>query len=256
MDSYQPTSGYRPGSPRERLVSSAMSLAIILIVLLAVIFQTVVSPQQPARQRPTTFNVASEDPNKAARSSEARPKAPQVATRAPKADSPRPKPVITVQKQVERADAEDGIPGFIPLSKADFAASDIGKMKGAAQGSNADGKGNDARTAQGPGDGPGGVRLYNAEWYRRPTDAQLSTYLPGKPGLEGWGEVACRTIPDYRVEDCTILGESPRGSGFGRSVQNAAWQFLVRPPLINDKPQVGEWVRIRITYTSGGPTAR
>lgn len=257
MDSStQPASGYRPGSPRERLVSSAMSLGIILIVILTAIYQTVVAPPQPARQRPTTFNVAADDPNRAARSSQARPKAPQVATRAPQADSPRPKPVITVQKQVERADAQEGIPGFIPLSSAEFAASDIGKMKGPAKGSDEDGKGKDARTAYGPGEGPGGVRLYNAEWYRRPTDAELATYLPQKPGLEGWGLIACRTIPDYRVEDCTILGESPRGSGFGRAVQNAAWQFRVRPPRIDNKPQVGEWVRIRIDYTTRGPTAR
>jgi hypothetical protein len=249
-------SGYKPNSPRERLVSSAMSLGIILIVLLLAIFQTVVAPQQSERQRPTTFNVAADDPNKAARSSQSRPKAPQAATRAPQEDSPRPKPVITVQKQVERPDTPEGIPGFIPLSSADFAASDIGKMKGPAKGSDNDGKGNDARTAYGPGEGPGGVRLYDAEWYRRPTDAQLSTYMPNKPGLEGWGLVACRTIADYHVEDCTILGESPRGSGFGRAVQNAAWQFLVRPPRIDNKPQVGEWVRIRITYSSRGATAR
>lgn len=256
MDSFQPASRYRPGSTRERLVSSAMSLAIILIVLLAVIFQAVVAPKLPPSQRPTTFDVTANNPNKAARSSQARPKAPQVATRAPQADSPRPKPVITVQKQVERPDAQEGIPGFIPLSSADLAASDIGRMKGPAKGSDSEGQGRDTRTAYGPGEGPGGVRLYDAEWYRRPTDAELGTYLPQKNGLEGWGLVACRTIADYHVEDCTILGESPRGSGFGRAVQNAAWQFLVRPPRIDNKPQVGEWVRIRITYTTRGATAR
>lgn len=252
-----PATGYQPGSPRERAVASALSLGIILIVVLAVIYQAVVPPERTPVKRPITFNVEADDPDKSARSSQARPKAPQAATRpVPRQDRPRPKPPITVQKQVERAEPEDGIPGFIPLSKADFAASDIGRIKGAAKGSDSNGKGNDSRTAYGPGQGPGGVRLYEAEWYRPPTSAQLVTYLPDANGVEGWGLVACRTVERYHVEDCQILGESPRGSGFGRAVQNAAWQFLVRPPRVNDKPQVGEWVRIRIDYLNGRASAR
>lgn len=241
--------GYQPGSPRERAVASALSFGIILAVVLLAIYQAIVPPERVETKRPVTFDVAAEDPNKAARSSQSRPKAPRVATRAPEQPAnPRPKPPITVQKQVERADADEGIPGFIPMSRADFAASDIGKMKGRAAGSDSSGKGKDSRTAYGPGEGPGGVRLFNAEWYRRPTDAELATYMPKNGQLEGWGEVACRTVDRYHVEDCQILGESPRGSGFGRAVQNAAWQFLVRPPRIDDKPQVGEWVRIHIDY--------
>jgi hypothetical protein len=248
-DSYRPASGYRPGSPRERLGSSVLSFGIILIVVLAMIFQTIVAPERPDTDRPVTFDVAADDPDKAARSSQSRPKAPRVATRAPERASAQPKPPITVQKQVERSDAEEGIPGFIKLSRADFAASDIGKMKGPAKGSDSNGRGSDSRTAYGPGEGPGGVKLYEAEWYRRPTDAELATYMPQNGGLEGWGLIACQTVERYHVENCQILGESPRGSGFGRAVQNAAWQFLVRPPRVDNKPQVGAWVRIRIDYS-------
>lgn len=246
---YRPAPGYRPGSPRERLISSALSLGIILLVVLAMIFQAIVPPERVKTKRPVTFSVSGEDPNKTARSSQARPKAPQVATRAVKPATSQPKPVITIQKRVEKPDADDGIPGFIHMSKSDLAAADIGKMKGSAQGSANNGKGADSRTAYGPGDGPGGVRLYDADWYRRPTDAELATYMPQNGGIEGWGLIACRTIERYHVEDCQILGESPRGSGFGRAVQNAAWQFLVKPPRIDSKPQIGTWVRIRIDYS-------
>lgn len=98
--------------------------------------------------------------------------------------------------------------------------------------------------------------LHNADWFRKPTDAQLGGYLPQSAAREGWGLVACQTIEKYHVENCRILDESPKGSGFGRAVQNAAWQFLVIPPRVNGKPQIGEWVRIQIDYTERGAEIR
>ena len=64
----------------------------------------------------------------------------------------------------------------------------------------------------------------------------------------GWGLIACRTAPDYRVEDCVALAEYPEGSQINRAVLAAAWQFKVRPPRRGGQPQVGSWVRIRIDY--------
>jgi protein TonB len=102
------------------------------------------------------------------------------------------------------------------------------------------------------GTAPGGEKLYNAQWHRRPTNAELTTYLP--PNMQnGWGMVACRTVADYRVEDCREVGQSPAGSGLSRAVRLAAWQFRVRPPRIGGKPLVGEWVRIRIEWHEGVP---
>jgi periplasmic protein TonB len=61
--------------------------------------------------------------------------------------------------------------------------------------------------------------------------------------------IACRTVPDFRVEDCQLLSESPAGSNIGRAVLAAAWQFRVRPARVGGRSQVGSWVRIRIDYT-------
>ncbi|OBX18613.1 hypothetical protein A9995_11700 [Erythrobacter sp. QSSC1-22B] len=97
------------------------------------------------------------------------------------------------------------------------------------------------------GAAPDGSPLYAARWYREPTNQELAGYLSAARG-PGWGLIACKTAPNWRVEDCVIVGESPAGSAIARSAQAAAWQFQVRPPRVGGSYQVGAWVRIRITY--------
>lgn len=97
------------------------------------------------------------------------------------------------------------------------------------------------------GTAPNGEPLYAAAWYREPSDAELRGYLSTASG-PGWALIACRTAPDYRVEDCVGLDEHPAGSQIMRAVLGAAWQFRVRPPRIGGRLQVGSWVRIRIDY--------
>lgn len=97
------------------------------------------------------------------------------------------------------------------------------------------------------GTAPNGQPLYAAQWYREPTNQELAGYLSTAQG-PGWGLIACRTAPEYRVEDCELLGEYPEGSNIGRATLAASWQFKVRPPRKGNRYLVGEWVRIRITY--------
>lgn len=97
------------------------------------------------------------------------------------------------------------------------------------------------------GTAPNGQPLYSAAWYREPRDDELRGYLSTASG-PGWGLIACRTAPDFRVEDCVGLAEYPRGSQINRAILAAAWQFRVRPPRLGGQPQVGSWVRIRIDY--------
>jgi hypothetical protein len=144
-------------------------------------------------------------------------------------------------------------PAFINLSKEEFAAADIGKMPKRASGGS---QSNNSGTAYGPGEGPGGSKLYNAEWYREPSDAEMATYMPHRDVSGGWAIIACRTEERYHVTDCRELGESPPGSGLSRALRQAAWQFLVRPPRIDGKPVIGAWVRIRFDFRAAKASAQ
>lgn len=97
------------------------------------------------------------------------------------------------------------------------------------------------------GTAPNGEPLYAAAWYSEPKPEQLRGYLSTANG-PGWGLIACRTVPDYRVEDCVALDEYPNGSQINRAVLAAAWEFKVRPPRLGGQSLVGAWVRIRIDY--------
>jgi len=106
-----------------------------------------------------------------------------------------------------------------------------------------------ARDSERVGTAPNGEPLYAAAWYREPGAAMLRGYLSTATG-PGWGLIACRTAPDYRVEDCVGLDEYPQGSRITRAVLAAAWEFRVRPARLGGQPQIGSWVRIRIDYNN------
>jgi protein TonB len=146
-------------------------------------------------------------------------------------------------------------PALIPLTRSQLAGGDITRAPVPAP---AAGPPAPPRQAYGPqntggpadtqrvGTAPNGQPLYAARWYREPTDAELAGYL--STATQGWGLIACRTAPDYRVEDCVAEGETP-GSEMARAVLAAAWQFKVRPPRLGGQDRIGAWVRIRIDYS-------
>jgi protein TonB len=136
-------------------------------------------------------------------------------------------------------------PPWIEMSSEDMAASDISKIPAAGSGGGGD--------SEVVGKGPNGESLYAAEWAREPTDAELSGYMP-RNAPEGFGLVACKTIPDNRVEDCIELDQTP-GSRLASAVRQAAWQFHVRPPRKGGRPLIGSWVRIRIDYYHSGTSS-
>ena len=231
---------------RRRTVSFVLALVVeALLILVLVLFGPHFIPgSKPEPRRATSFSLAPSE-KEAATAPEHRTKAHAAAKQASGKITPIPPmpPVITPPKVPTPPNA---LPGVLPIQ---LGASDISKLKSSASNDDGAETGTDSKLAYGPGEGPGGQPLYNAEWYREPTDAQLNGYLPKGAPPNSWALIACQTMPQFHVDNCRSLGESPVGSGLGRAMREAAWQFLVRPPRRGGKVLVGAWVKIRIDFT-------
>lgn len=233
---------------RERAGGLLFALGLNGLLLLALL---TLAPRPELREEdprnPVTFEMAAAPEAAAKKSVEPQKKRAEAAVPKKKAEIQPQQPVLKPLVELPVILSPVTVP-FIELDSAQMASADIGKMAPKEPGSGTEGQGN-SPAAAGPGEGPGGVQLFEAEWYRRPTPAELGGYMPANAPAGGWGLVACKTVENFRVENCQALGESPQGSGFARAVRLAAWQFLVRPPRVNGKAMVGSWVRIRIDYS-------
>ncbi len=238
---------YAP-SRRDRVVSFVLAVLVgVFLVFVLIIMSGVTGGGGPAGGQLVAINIsppsAEKDKAKAApkQDEKQQPEVQTVTTPPPKLP---PRVVIPSKNQIEWP------PGFIKLSREDLAKADISKIKPAGGGGQAGASAGGGGNAEGTGDGPGGARVYNAEWYREPTRAEMSPYMSGaRGGSSGdWAMIICRTVERYHVEDCREVDESPRGSGLARALRQAAWQFLVRPPRVDGKPQLGTWVRIRFDF--------
>ncbi|HEX8383335.1 MAG TPA: hypothetical protein VF592_08170 [Sphingomonas sp.] len=239
---------------RERLPSLLLALAAALLIVLALL-RLGLLPSQPA-EPPSDLNSFNVAPDDRAAGTPDTPAAAAARRRATGAAPPTPRPPVPpppVPKPV--VPPPPFAPGVLVLDPGQFAAADIGRLPSSGRGdATGDGAtGGDGASVYGPGEGPGGERLFNAEWFREPSDAELAGYLPPNGAPPGsWATIACRTAERYEVENCRSLGESPAGSGLARAMRQAAWQFRVRPPRIGGRPVIGAWVRIRISFDKRG----
>lgn len=162
-----------------------------------------------------------------------------------KAEKTVPNPIVPPPKPVTLPTANKG---FVEMSREDLAAGDIAKLPPARTAAQ-EGGGGAGDSPLASGQGPGGEPLYRAEWFREPREGELALYMPKSRPRSSWALIACRTIENYHVENCQALGESPPGSGLARGMRQAAWQFLIRPPRVGNKPLIGAWVSIRFDFT-------
>lgn len=241
------TSRFGDRNPRRRAASIALTIGAHLL-LAWLLLHLAPSPTRPSDEPPlNTFDVtppppgrtsAPASPDRAVTRRAAAGGSRTAAARVTRSPLPRPVPAPEANGAGQSILALDFDLGTVPRS-------------GTGEG-NADGAGKgDSVAAYGPGAGPGGERLYNAEWQREPRDAELNGYLPNGVASGSWAMIACRTIPDNQVENCRVMGEGPPGSGLGRAMRQAAWQFRILPPRIGGRPVMGAWVRIRFDWTAG-----
>lgn len=232
MPSYRAPDAYARPPLRRRASGFALALGVNLGLLLILLTLGVIPLPEKKPSRATIVDLIPESHSRSA----------ETARAAARPDKPVPKPppiILPVKPTIvpPPRPADKPLP-WIEMSSAELAAGDLKNLPKAAPGQG---------DSEEVGRGPHGEVLYAAEWAREPTDAELGGYLP-RNAPDGWGLIACKTIPDNRVDDCVELGQSPAGSHLASAVRQAAWQFRVRPPRKNGRPMVGEWVRIRIDY--------
>jgi protein TonB len=233
------------GARGRRAASFGLAVAAHVLIFL-LLLRLAPAPTPPdADEPPVTFSLSPEPAAKSQPAPRSRTVAKvaraSAAAAAPAAPAPAARPSAAVTPP----------PALLAGGMELFEAGDIGKLGSAEGRGESEGSG-DSVAAYGPGQGPGGQRLYNAEWHREPSRAELAGYLPSGAPPGSWALIACRTIEDYHVENCRSLGESPPGSGLARAMRQAAWQFRVRPPRIGGKTIVGAWVRIRFDFDKAG----
>lgn len=229
----------------------AISLAVLisaLLLLMLLTFGSVGKPDSKTEQVSMVSleasEIADEAPEPSAAKAERSEKRPE--PKPPSEEPPSPKPAAQ-----QATPAVQPVPAPpIPVPVAQQPSPEIARpvlRPGTYGPPDTGGSSSSFRDSERVGTAPNGEPLYAATWYRQPSDDELRGYLSTASG-PGWGLIACRTAPDYRVEDCVGLDEYPTGSQINRAVLAAAWQFKVRPPRLGGKLMVGSWVRIRIDY--------
>ena len=230
----------------DRLTGAAFALIAELLLILVVLSMGLAGREPPKEARALvsmTVRPPAPTPTKAP---ETKPRARRETLQQPRSQPDAP---AASAKQAEPPQSQP----IILMSKSEMATFDIAKLPrpstpapGKARFGPADGgvTGDSKRV----GTAPGGEPMYAASWYREPYDDELSGYLSTASG-PGWALIACRTVANFRVEDCVGLDEFPERSNLLRAVLAAAWQFQVRPPRVGGVSRVGDWVRIRIEYS-------
>jgi len=227
---------------RHRAAAAAIALALELLLILVLIALGVRAlPRKEVAMAPATFDVSEESKKPTPeQQAAAAPAPPQRQATAPQ-PQPAP-PAVAVPSPPPAA--------IIPVSPQQMQAFDISRLarppapKAPAYGpANSPVFGDSVRV----GTAPNGQPMYGASWYlHEPTHQEMAGYL--STAQPGWALITCKTVPDYRVENCVGLDEYPENSHLIESVIAASWQFRVRPPRVNGVLEVGDWVRIRFTY--------
>jgi periplasmic protein TonB len=241
LSAYRLSSPYERPPLRRRASGLALALAVNLALLLVLLGIGKFAPEARKTSQALVVDLLPES-----RSAEAPAKA-DAAHKIVKQQQTRPMakppPIALPAKPTIAAPPPSPPVQILEMSKEEMAAGNIANLPKA-------GASSGAGDSEVVGRGPHGEVLYAAEWARRPTDTELGGYLPHNP-QDGFGLVACKTMPGDRVEDCVELDQTP-GSHLASAVRQAAWQFRVRPPRKNGHLLVGSWVSIRIDYTIQG----
>ena len=241
---YRRLSPYEQTPPARRASGFALALGLNLLLLLALLGIGGVRPIAMKDDGGTlVFDVARED--------EAAAPQPETQVQRPKQLEQRQRPVVPPPEIVLPVPPTITPPetniDLVEMTREELSTTDKAMAESSkAVASAGTGVGGDSAVV---GKGPRGETLYAAEWLREPTRQEINHYLPANAS-PGYGVIACKTYPRFRVDDCYRMGSVPASSQLDKVLLNAAWQFKIRPPRKNGQPMIGEWVRIRFDYVA------
>ncbi|HEX8306822.1 MAG TPA: energy transducer TonB [Allosphingosinicella sp.] len=131
-------------------------------------------------------------------------------------------------------------------------------------GAGAGGRGTGTGTGTGSGSGPGSRpapasrsrsgpedTLEAPRWISKPTWSQMQQYNPYRAvtaRVSGTAVLACRVDSRQRARRCRLLGETPRGYGFGAAALETVRLGRIAPVMRGGVPDYKAWVRIPITF--------
>lgn len=224
---------------RRQLSRRSLAFALVLVLHLLLLAALILITPEPPPGGGRDSIVAVLLPNQAAQKPEAKPQPPK--PREQRQDNER---IRAPQPMVKTPDAEpqDYVLGPVPNIDIRNLPNRRSELAAAAPAAPA------ASDSAAIGSGPDGKPLYAAQWQREPRDNEVAPYLPRRVPAGAWALIACKTAPQFRVEDCQELADAPPGSGLARAIRNAAWQFRVLPPRLGGQALIGAWVQIRFDF--------
>lgn len=116
---------------------------------------------------------------------------------------------------------------------------------GMGQGGSGDGTGRGQGSGRGDGSGTG------PRFLKGPTTAELRALHPTEAFRRRQGgrvTLNCRIRLDTRIEDCSVVEETPQGMGFGDSALAAARYFRFEAPSRGGQSISGAYVRIGVEW--------
>ena len=144
-------------------------------------------------------------------------------------------------------------PPFIPISPKQMQQMDITPAtksppaKPGAQTYGPPSTGSSSMDSKRVGTAPDGKPIYAVTWYKRPgheVDGYFQTAT-----TPGWGEILCKTAPEYRLVSCTSYDETDH-SNMARSLLAASFQLQVRPARVGGQAIYGTWVLVHYEITN------
>ena len=92
------------------------------------------------------------------------------------------------------------------------------------------------------------------DWLSRPSGEDLARFYPDRAreeGVSGRATISCTVTARGGLTGCSVVSETPSGSGFGAATLRAAGRFRMKPKTENGQPVEGGTVKVPLVWQLG-----